>query len=282
MLEQKLIRRGFERAAAGFDERDFLHREIRGRLLDRLQAVRIEPRVVVDLGAGTGAALRDLGTRFPDAAILPIDLTHAMLRAGAAASGICADAAKLPLADRSVDVIFSNLMLHHCPDPATVLAEARRVLRSPGVLLFTTFGPASFLELGRAWATADRFSHISPFADMHNIGDELARGGFAEPVMDSQVLTITYDSFDKLVTDLRNAGAANATEQRNHGLTGRVAAGRLRAACEAQANAEGRIPITLDIIFGIAWAGDGARRRGPDDPIEIPVERIGRNRPGDP
>ncbi|MBT8443904.1 MAG: methyltransferase domain-containing protein [Gammaproteobacteria bacterium] len=277
MLDQKLIRRGFERAAAGFDEHDFLHREIRERLLERLAAVRIEPRLVIDLGAGTGAATAALEKRFPAATIVPIDLTRAMLAAGGATrNALCADAAQLPLPDASADVVFSNLMLHHCPDPAAVLAEGRRVLRSPGLLLFTTFGPDSLLELGRAWATADRFSHISPFADMHNIGDSLVRAGFAEPVIDSQVLTITYGAVESLTTDLRNAGSSNATPDRNRGLTGRAAAQRLHDACRAQAGADGRIPITLDIVFGIAWAGEDRPRRSPGGPVEIPLERLGR------
>jgi len=276
MLDQKLIRRGFARAAAGFDANDFLHREIRGRLLARLQAIRIEPQLVVDLGAGTGAALDELQNRFPDASVLPIDLTFAMLDAGpAAAGGICADAARLPLPNRSVDVIFSNLMLHHCPDPAAVLTEARRVLRSPGLMIFTTLGPNSLLELGRAWATADDYSHISPFADMHNVGDALVRAGFAEPVVDSQVLTITYGDVDSLVADLRYAGSTNATEHRNRGLTGRNAARRLHAACHAQTDADGRIPITIDVIFGLAWAGEDTARRRPGDAIEIPLDRLG-------
>ena len=283
MLDQRLVRQGFERAASGFDEHDFLHAEIRGRLLERLLAVRIEPETVVDLGAGTGSALTELSARFPGASILPIDLTRAMLSAGAAAHcGICADAARLPLPDRSIDVIFSNLMLHHCPDPAAVLVEARRVLRTPGILMFTTFGPNTLLELGRAWATADRFSHISPFADMHNVGDALVRAGFVEPVINSQVLTITYRTFDRLVSDLRNAGGINATDQRNPGLTGRNAARRLRAACQALVNVDGLIPMTIDVILGVAWAGEHTQPRRPGDPIEIPVDHIGHFRQGHP
>ena len=278
MLDPQLIRRGFERAAAGFDEHDFLHREIRERLLDRLAAVKLEPRTVVDLGAGTGGAVNALSERFPGATIVPVDATRAMLTAGDPENAVCADAARLPFPNESVDVVFSNLMLHHCPDPAAVLAEARRVMRAPGLLIFTTFGPESLLELGRAWATADHYSHIAPFADMHNIGDALMRAGFSEPVMDSHVLTITYGAIDSLINDLRNAGSTNATTDRNRGLTGRTTAQRMREACFAQAGADGRIPITLDVVFGIAWASEAASRTEPGGPIEIPLERLRRSR----
>lgn len=275
MLDQKIIRRGFTRAAPDFDEHAFLHHEIRGRLLDRLQTVRIEPTAVVDLGAGTGAALGALRDRFPRATIISIDLTPGMLAAGAAAaSGVCADANRLPLADESVDVVFSNLMLHHCPAPEAVLREARRVLRSGGVVLFSAFGPTTLLELGRAWATADRFSHIVPFTDMHDLGDVLLACGFAEPVLDSQALTITYGDFDRMVADLRHAGASNPTEGRNRGLTGRAAGARLRDACHALAGPDGRWPITIEAIFAVAWATDPRPRTGPGGEIEIPLERL--------
>lgn len=277
MLDQKIIRRAFERAAPDFERHAFLHREIRDRLLERLVAVRITPDIVVDLGAGTGAALGGLRDRCPRATVVPIDLTPGMLAAGTAAGrGICADAARLPLPDDSIDLVFSNLMLHHCPAPEAVLREARRVLRSGGAVLFSAFGPTTLLQLGRAWATADRFSHIAPFPDMHDLGDALLACGFAEPVLDSQVLTITYDDFDKLIADLRHGGACNATEGRNRGLTGRAAARRLRAALKALAGPDGRWPITVEAIFAIAWAAGprpGTTRGGE---IEVPLDRLRR------
>jgi len=279
MLDQTLIRRGFTRAAPGFDAHDFLHREIRERLLDRLAAIRIEPVRVLDLGAGTGAAGAALAARFPDADVLAVDLTHAMLKAWPVPNlphrpRICADAARLPLPNQSIDVIFSNLMLHHCPDPDAVLAEARRVLKHPGLFTFTTFGPNTLIELGRAWATADRHSHISPFADMHNVGDALIRAGFTEPVIDSQILTITYEHLDRLIADLRYTGTCNATEHRNRGLTGRQTCKRLRAAYTALADADGRLPVTIEVIFGIAWAGEARPPRTPGADFEFPLDRL--------
>ena len=110
---------------------------------------------------------------------------------------------------------------------------------------------------------------------MHDVGDALLQAGFAEPVIDSQTLTITYGDVNKLITDLRQAGSTNATVGRNRGLTGRAAGERFRLACAAQADADGRLPLTIDVIFGVAWTAEAARER---DPIEIPLERIARRR----
>lgn len=272
MIDQQRIRRAFARAATGFDAADFLHREIRQRLLARLLNVAATPERILDLGAGTGGATDGLHQRFPDARIISVDLTPAMLAAGAKPPAVCADAARLPLADGCIDLIYSNLMLHHCPDPVAALGEARRVLNDSGLMLLTTLGRRSFIELGRAWATADHYTHIAPFVEIQELGDMLAASGFIEPVLDSQTLTVTYDTLDRLLHDLRNAGSTNATSNRNAALTGRNAWRRLAAAYDQLRDPDGKLPVTVEVISGLAWAGT---RRGD---IEIPIGQIGRTR----
>ena len=167
--------------------------------------------------------------------------------------------------------MISNLMLHHCPDPTGVLTEARRVLSNQGLLLLTTFGRTSFVELGRAWATADRFTHIASFFDLQDLGNLLTASGFAEPVLDSQTLTVTYDDLAKMMQELRAAGATNATDNRNRGLTGRGVWQRLTAAYDQLRGADGKLPVTLEIVFAVAWTGD---QTAPGDEIEVPVSSI--------
>jgi malonyl-CoA O-methyltransferase len=275
MIDQSRIRHTFARAAAHFDSNDFLHQEVRERLLERLLAIVAEPAWIVDLGAGTGGATPGLTSRFPTARILSVDSSPAMLAAGQATQlRVCADAAGLPLAEGSVDLVISNLMLHHCPDPTAVLTEARRVLSDQGLLLLTTFGRRSLTELGRAWATADRFTHIAPFFDMLDLGNLFAATGFAEPVLDSQTLTVTYDSLGRMMRDLRSAGSTNSTDGRNRGLTGRGTWRRLAAAYDQLRGADGKLPVTLEIIFGVTWAG---RRTKGGHEVEISVDAIRRD-----
>jgi len=274
MIDQSCIRQAFSRAAAGFDANDFLHREIRERLLDRLQGIVTEPARIIDLGAGTGGATPILKTRFPDARILSVDSSQAMLAAGQATDyRLCADAANLPLSDSCVDLVVSNLMLHHCPDPTAVLTEARRVLSDHGVLLLSTFGRKSLTELGRAWATADRFTHIAPFFEIQDLGDLFAATSFAEPVLDCQKLTVTYDTLPQMMRELRHAGSTNATDGRNRGLTGRGTWQRLTAAYDQLREPAGKLPATLEIIFSITWAGS---RTKPGSQVEISIDEIGK------
>lgn len=274
MIDPTRIRRTFDRVAKTFDDTDFLHRGIRERLLERLDAIVIRPDRILDLGAGTCSATPALSARYPDARILSIDVSHTMLATGPATEWrICADAAGLPLADGCADLAISNLMLHHCPDPTAVLAEVRRVLSADGVLMLTTFGRNSLAELGRAWATADRYTHIAPFFDIQDLGDLFAATGFTEPVLDCQTLTVTYDTLPKMMRELRHAGSTNATDGRNRGLTGRGTWQRLTAAYDQLREPGGKLPVTLEILFGITWAG---QRKIRDGEIEIPVDRISR------
>lgn len=272
MLDKDRIRHAFDRAAGAFDANDFLHDEIRGRLIDRLVAIRVEPRRILDLGAGTGRATQLFAGCYPDTDVISLDFSAAMLgQATAPHQAVCADACAVPLADASVDMVFSNLMLHHCQDPAAVIAEARRVMTDNGVLLLTTFGRVSLIELGRAWASADRYTHIAPFFDILELGNLLTSHGFTEPVVDSQTLTVTYDSLDKLLQDLRAAGSCNATSGRNRGLTGRVAWQKLAMAYDQLRDADGKLPVTLEVLFCVTWAGQRVRAGGE---IEVSVEDL--------
>jgi malonyl-CoA O-methyltransferase len=184
-LDTSRVRRSFDRAATTYDAAAVLHAEVRGNLLARLDLMALAPRVVVDAGAGTGHASRALIRRYPKALVIALDSSARMLQAAGRRQSwlrrfarVHADAERLPLADSSVDLILSNLMLQWCnPDP--VFAEFRRVLAPQGLFSFTTLGPDTLRELRSAWSEVDSRTHVNQFIDMHDIGDALVRGGFA-------------------------------------------------------------------------------------------------------
>lgn len=282
-LDQPRIRRAFDAVAPGFDTADFIHSEIRARLLERLDAVDIDPAAVLDLGAGTLGAADNLHRRYPGADLVAVDLSADMLRAGRPfperTLAVAGDAQRLPFVDGGFDIVFSNLALHWCPDLAAASHEARRMLRYPGVFCFTLFGPDTLAELRSAFAAADTHSHVSPFIDMHDLGDLLVNSGFGEPVMDRETITVTYAEPAGLFRDLRGAGSINATADRNRGLTGRRTWQRVRSALMSHAGADGRFAVTLEVVYGQAWATSAPppALRTDDGRVRIPVEVI-RNR----
>ncbi len=267
-IERAQVRANFQRAAANYDQAAVLQREVAGRLLERLDWLKIQPRRILDLGCGTGGALADLARRYPQAELVALDLAEAMLQQARRHEGwvsrlrrrrryLCADAAQLPLADDSVDLVFSSLTLQWLDDPAPAFAEVFRVLRPGGAFLFTTLGPDTLRELRQSWAEADGFhQHVSPFLDLHDLGDALLRARLADPVMDVEHLTLTYDSVRALMHDLKTVGARNASAQRPRTLTGKGRLARMVAAYERHRDAEGRLPATYEINYGLAWMAD--------------------------
>jgi len=280
-IDSDLARRRANAAADGFDEAAFLHTEIRDRLLERLEWIALEPARILDLGCGTGAAHPTLSERFPDALVFGVDQAERMLAlaSGKGRSVVCGDALRLPIADNSVDLIFSNLALNWCEPAADAFREARRVLRSPGLFSFTVFGPDTLREFRAAWADADSHPHVHGFTDMHNVGDALVQAGFSEPVMDAETLTVTYSDVRGIVADLRGAAANNCSPARNRGLTGRSAWNRMLAAYEALRDDQSRLPVTMEIVYGHAWAGDDSNlTRMQEGVASFPVSRLRRRR----
>ncbi len=282
-IDRRQVRRSFARAAESYDEAGILQAEVRRRLLERLDWLALEPRRILDLGSGTGLALAPLTARYPQAEVIGLDLTPAMLQVARARPWtgglICADAASLPFPDQSFDLIFSNLAIHWSPALDAVLAEVRRVLRHPGVFTFTTPGPGSYRELRRAWLAVDEAPHVLPFPEMHALGDGLLQAGLAEPVLDTETLTLRYRDFGGLVADLRATGTTNASGGRRAGLMGRQAWSSLVAAYEENRDVDGLLPATVEVVYGQAWSAGAARgRRAPGTEITVPLDAL-RRRP---
>jgi malonyl-CoA O-methyltransferase len=259
-IDKQRVRRAFAQAARGYDAVAVLQREVGDRMLERLELVKLQPGTVLDLGCGTGLHLGALLKRYPKARILALDLALPMLQQARRRGGwrrrarcLCGDMEKLPLADHSVELIWSNLAFQWSTDPLTLYRECLRVLRPGGLLMFTTFGPDTLQELRQAWSGVDAFEHVSPFIDMHDLGDLLVQAGFAAPVMDVDRLVLTYEAVDDLMRDLKQLGAHNATGGRPRGLTGKKRMAAMRRAYEAFRR-EGVLPATYEVVYGHAWA----------------------------
>ena len=264
-FDQRIVRARFEKAAAGYDAAAVLQAEVRRRLLERLELLAFRPQQVLDLGTGTGHALGPLARHCRPKRLVAVDFAPGMLRQVWSrrlrhVHLAAADAERLPFADKSFDLIFSNLMLQWCPDPDQVFAEVRRIQSGRSVFLFSTLGPDTLRELRLAWQAVDDYEHVHAFIDMHDLGDALIRAGFVEPVMDVEKLTLTYDDARSLMRDLGRIGARYAGTVRAPGLAG---ARRLAAVEQAyeQFRQAGRLPATYEVVYGTAWTPQDLPRR---------------------
>lgn len=270
-LDRRQSRRAFERAARAGQDAAVLQREVEGRMLERLDYVRLRPARVLDAGCGFGRGLTLLGRRFPGAELLGVDFAEAALRAavradpfiararrrlaGAARFHLSADLVALPLRPASVSMVWSNLALAWEADPLLALREFHRVLSVGGLLMFSTYGPDTLKELKSAFAVDPHARHVHTFADMHDLGDMLVASGFVAPVMDMETIMLTYADVAALTRDLRASGQTCAAADRRRGLMGRDAWRRLLDAYERE-RIQGKLPATIEVVYGHAWKGE--------------------------
>lgn len=285
-IDRRAVRRSFSRASEQYAAAARRQAEVNRELLERLQFFPLEPRVIVDLGCGTGQGAAALRARFSRAQVIGIDMAFGMVQTARRRQRfwrryacVCADGAALPLKSQSVDLVFSSLMLQWCDDLPALFAQIQQVLRPGGLLLFSTFGPDTLHELRAAWASADTASHLSAFADMPQIGAALSSAGLTEPVMDRELQRSHYPDARALMQELRAIGARHAAADRRRSLMGRSRLQAMLAAYESLRSDAG-LPASWEIIYGAAFAGQ-TRPGGfgaPGEPGEtlVPLQAIRR------
>lgn len=265
LIDKRQMRRAFDRASADYDAAAVLQREVCIRMLDRLDYIKLQPERILDAGSGTGWGARRLAQHFPAAQTIELDIAIGMLQTARGRSGwwqklfggakltpLCADMEALPLAPSSLEMVWSNLAMQWCNDLPTTFVEMHRVLKTEGLLMFSTFGPDTLKELRLAFNGVDRHNHLNRFADMHDIGDMLVQAGFADPVIDMEYITLTYDEVRGVLQDLKSIGAHNATVGRSRGLMGKNTWARLIENYE-RLRKNGKLPATFEVVYGHAW-----------------------------
>lgn len=296
LFDPRHIGRAFSRAATHYDEAAALQREVGARLAESLPYYEDKalgartPQVVLDVGCGTGFSTSLLQARWPKARVIGVDLAPGMAREARDRLGkrrglfdfarkpaiLRGDASRLPLREGSVDVLFSNLCLQWVEDLPAVFAGFRRVLRPDGLMLVSTFGLQTLVELREAFAQADEAPHVSPFIDIAGFGDALIAAGFRDPVLDRDLFRLGHDDLASIMRELRTLGATNAASTRRRALTGRARFERAAQAYEPMRGADGRLPVTWEVIYAQAWgpAIGAPIRMGGVDEVRVPVSQI--------
>jgi len=285
------VQRQFDRRALRFAGASAIVREVGQRLFERLETIRHDAKIVVDLGCGAGPQRAALLKRFAHATWIGIDLSPAMLaqgggagaaaltrwlpralRPGARALRIGANADQLPLAAGRVDCVFSNLMLHWHPAPHQVFPQIARALREGGLLLFSSLGPDTLRELRAACAAVLPDTRPMPFVDMHDLGDMMVAAGFSSPVMEAETIRLTYGSARQLLAEVRALGG-NPRDDRQPGLPSGRQARALLAALEAQRDSDGRIALTFEVSYGLGWKAPPRATAGGTTAISVETLR---------
>ncbi|ERS09874.1 biotin biosynthesis protein BioC [Marinobacter sp. EN3] len=246
------IARGFGGASATYDGASRLQKIMGDSMLAELADSTV-PESVLDLGCGTGWFSRKLAEQYPNSVVTGADLSPGML-AEAANRGpgsihwLHADAEQLPLADNSVDLVFSNLMIQWSARPELILRECRRILRPGGRLAISTLLDGTLSELKQAWAEADPGqAHVNRFVP------EAQWKALVETVLSNakqvtETISLPYQSPMHLNRELKELGAVFKGEERRRTVT---APGRFRAMCRAYPT---RADNVVEAGYCAAWA----------------------------
>ncbi|UFU09355.1 biotin synthase [Ideonella dechloratans] len=251
----------------------WLHQEVARRMAERLSLIRLTPRQVLDWSLDAGPPAEGLRSAYPQATLQQV------LPAGEAVSpapwwkrwlgtGAAVPVAAEAVAPAGAGLVWSNMALQFENDPPALFAAWRRALGAEGFVMFSTLGPGSLPELRAVYAAEGWGEPHVPFVDMHDLGDMLVQAGFADPVMDQETLTLTYGSAEQLLAELRGWGG-NAAPGRSPVLRGRAWRARLLQALQSRADAQGRIRLTLELVYGHAFQ---APERGPAVAAETAVD----------
>lgn len=273
-LDRDRVRDSFSRAAAAYDDVAVLQREVGDRLIERLDPIRRQPTQILDLGTGTGHGLRALLRKYPGAQVVAVDVADAMLEQARLQQPwterylrrrtrwVCADLHALPFENDAFDLVHSNLTLQWSVDLEVALRELQRVTAPEGAVFFSTFGPRTLFELRESWASVDPHTHVSEFADLHDVGDAMLQAGFRDPVIDGEDFTLTYAQPRDVMRELKTLGARNATEGRPRGLMSPHRLARVEAAYQAAFRQDDRrIPATYEVVYGHGWGMPGVPQR---------------------
>lgn len=254
-LEYEAIRNSFNAVAHQYEENAILQKEVLFRLLERLGDeqkldAKLAPNHIVDLGCGTGWAIPEILKLFPKVKLSALDFSQPMLnqiKNSPSVNVFCADVHDLPFADNSVDIVFSNMLLHWSNEQ-DVFSEAMRVLKPEGLLLMSCLGETSLVELKQAWLNVDKRLHVHNFPALHTLGDDLLKKAFAEVVVNAEIITLTYKDVTALMKDIKASGGHNVNEGRSKGLMSKAQLKLLSEGYEVFREAD-RLPASYEIIY---------------------------------
>jgi NADH dehydrogenase [ubiquinone] 1 alpha subcomplex assembly factor 5 len=262
IFDRDMLLRHRERHAGEAARCDFLLARVGDDFAERLSLIKRRFPLAANIGAHHGLLSRRLAGVGGIERIVSVERSLRLLRQ-CPGWRVVADEEALPFADASLDLVVSGLSLHLVNDLPGTLVQIRRALRPDGLLLAALLGGTTLTELRQSWLAAEAeisggaSPRVAPFADVRDLGSLLQRAGFALPVVDSEIVTVTYASPLALMQELRAMGASNMLVARRRTP---VTQGLLTRAAEIYAErfgiAGGRVAATFEILTLTAWAPD--------------------------
>ena len=236
----------------------WLHEEVARRMEERLEWIKCQPQAWAHWQPVRGGLQAHglLARRYPDSEcfVAETQVEHARHASKLIAkpwwhpAGWVAKPTRYEVPpDGAVQMLWANMALHMAADPQALMAQWHRALAVDGFVMFSCLGPDTLRELRALYQSLGWPVPSHEFTDMHDWGDMLAGAGFAEPVMDMERITLTFETPQRLLQELRGLGR-NLHPQRFAGLRGRQWRDQLH-----QGLAGAPLQLTFEVIYGHAF-----------------------------
>jgi len=259
------------RRLADLPEAPWLHQEVARRLAAKLAPIRLSPTEWIDWSGWLGAGAGWVAEHYPKAqrwVVEPVPALRArsqsdlaqgaerswrtLWRKQAAQVWLPEELGHAPWQPQGVQMLWANMSLHAHPQLSALMAQWFEQLAVGGFLMCSGLGPDTARELRGLYQALGWPLPTIDFIDMHDLGDELVKAGFADPVMDMERVTLTWATAEALLSELRTWGG-NVALGRFQGLrTPRWRARLLRALADNLAGPDGRLALTVELVYGHA------------------------------
>jgi NADH dehydrogenase [ubiquinone] 1 alpha subcomplex assembly factor 5 len=193
------------------------------------------------------------------------------------------DLEMLPYLPNTFDAILSSLSIHWVNDLPSLLSQLNTILKPDGPFIAAMFGGDTLFELRASLQLADMerrggvSPHVSPLADVRDVGGLLTRAGFKMLTVDVEDIVVEFPDTFTLMEDLQAMGESNAILHRQMGPISRdVLLANEAIYRELHKEDRGRgIPATFRIIFMIGWKeGEGQAQPLPRGSGEVNLKDI--------
>jgi len=256
-IDKARVARSFSRAAETYDAAAALQRQIGDRLFNKMLENQSAPRpeVLLDMGCGTGTYTQKLRGQFSESLTVSLDIAEGMLafaeqkNGEAGFNGLCGDAESLPLAENSIDYLYSNLAIQWCQNLNGLFQQVYDCLRPGGKAFISTFQDGTLFELREAWEAVDSRSHVNHFFSVEEVSESLFSVGFTKMQIGEEKIVQYYDSVKELTTELKDIGAHNLNQGQAVGLTSRTKLKQFIQAYESHRDSNNKIPASYQVLY---------------------------------
>ncbi len=266
IFDRKQVKHNRERSAARFSNHDFLFQWSKKQLSERIYDINHSFTRTLQIGA-RAPILQDEHDKIIH--IITTDLTNKSMQT--CNNYVQASEEYLPFAPKSMDLVISNLNLHSVNDLVGTLAQIHSCLKDDGLFIASMLGGETLYELRKIMMEVElsmlggASPRIFPFADKLQMGGLLQRANFTLPIVDSDIITVTYDNIFKLLHDIRGMGEGNAIINRNKTSLNKEFFMKVAQKYHEQfadfSNDNGRITASFEIIFLLGWTPHSSQQK---------------------